>query len=100
MQFNLFDVPLLFAHIFFICSSLNKIILEFYQQSSKTSLVVNWLSALPLLHFLRGESKPFEGVICEESVGATNWKWWGWQDLPYRDIRRHITERFAFIVCV
>jgi hypothetical protein len=82
----------------FLYSSFNKIILEFYQQSSKKSLIVIWLPALPLLHFLRRESKPFEGVICEKSVGATNWKWWGWQDLPYREIRRNITERFAFIL--
>jgi hypothetical protein len=82
----------------YIYSSFNKIILKFYQQqSSKKFFVVNCLPALPLLHFLREESKPFEDVICEKPVDVTSLKWWGLQELPYKDIRRQTTARFVYV---
>jgi hypothetical protein len=57
---------------------------------SNRLLVHNWLPALPLLHFLRRESKPFEDVICEKPI-FSNWKWWGLRELPCRDIRKYFT---------
>ena len=79
-------------------SSFNKVILEFYKkQSLKKYLVVHWLPALPLLHFLRRESKPFEDVICESPIDITNWKWWGLGEFSYRDIRRNITARLVLL---
>ena len=69
-------------------------ILEFYQQlARKPSLVVNWLPALPVLHFLRNESKPFEEVVCEKPANDGKWKWWGLAELPIREIRKNIDER-------
>lgn len=64
------------------------------------SFVANCLSALPVLHFLRRESKPFEDVICDKPVDVTNLKWWGLDGLPYKEILKHIDERFAYVfVC-
>ena len=81
----------------FIYSLFNGIIFTFYQQQSKIS-VAKWLPALPLLHFLRQESKPFEDVVIEEPSGG-NWKWWGLEGFSYRDIRNCITGRFgSFLV--
>ena len=65
------------------------------QQSWKRSLLVDWMLALPLLHFLRRESKPFEDVMSEKSVDVSNWRWWGLEEFSYREIRRNITARFA-----
>ena len=84
----------------YLHSSLKKIILKFYQQETwkwNKSFVVSWLPALPVLHFLRRESKPFEDVICEKPVDVANWKWWGLDGLPYRDIRKHFNERFVLL---
>ena len=64
------------------------------------SSVVNWLSALPVLHFLRQESNPFEDVICDKPVDVTNLKWWGLEKLPDKEIRQHITQRFVFSLLV
>jgi hypothetical protein len=58
---------------------------------------VDWLSALPLLHFLRQDSEPFGPVDCENTIDVTKLKWWGLQELPYRDIRKRLTQRFAGI---
>lgn len=81
---------------FIFYSSFNKIILQFYcEQSVKESLVVSCVFALPMLHFLRGESKPFEDVNCDKPVDVRNWKWWGLDDLPYRKIRGNVTKRFV-----
>ncbi|CAB4038590.1 Hypothetical predicted protein, partial [Paramuricea clavata] len=66
-------------------------ILQFYrEQSSNRLLVYHWLLALPLLHFLRRESKPFEDVICDKSIDFSKWKWWGLGKLPCRSIQSHI----------
>ena len=90
---RLFNRPLIFY------SSFNEIILQFYkEQSVKKSLVGNCVPALPVLHFLRRESKPFEDVICNKPVDFGNWKWWGLDELPYREIRRNITERFVSLI--
>ena len=76
--------------------SIIKDITDFYEnQSSKKPLFVNWLFAMPLLHFLRQESKPFEDVICEKPVHVENWRWWGLGKFSYTDIRKNITARFV-----
>lgn len=80
--------------------SFKEIVVKFYQQNPwkwNKSFVTNWLHALPVLHFLRHDSKPFEDMICDKPVNATNWKWWGLDGLPYRDIRGRINERLALI---
>ena len=78
----------------FTCSSFKDMILKFYrQQLSDQSLFREWLPALPLLHFLRGESKPFEDLICEKSIDISKWKWWGLQGLPCKDFRWYWTVR-------
>ena len=85
-----------YSYHFISYSSFNKMIVQFYcEQSVKKSLVVSCVLALPLLHFLRGESKPFEDVICEKPIDVTNWKWWGLDALPYKKIRGNITKRFV-----
>ena len=82
---------------FFMNSSFNEVLIQFYrQQSSEKSLVVSWIQALPLLHFLRNESVPFEDVICTKPVDVKTWKWWGLGDFSFREIRGHI-ERFGLL---
>ena len=76
------------------CSSFKQTIFEFYrEQSSKQSLFHKFLPALPLLHFLRGESKPFEDEIYEKPIEISSWKWWGLGELLCIDIRRYWTAR-------
>lgn len=72
---------------------------EYYEEQllSWTSLV-EWLHALPLLHFLRGESKPFEDMICLKPVDCRSYKWWGLEKLPCKEIRKHICERFVLFM--
>lgn len=86
----------------YLYSSFNNTILKFYRQSWKwdNSLVASWLPALPLLHFLRRESKPFEDLVCGNPVDVTNLNWWGLDGLPYKEIRGHINERFALFFCL
>ena len=85
--------------IIFMNSSFNEVVLKFYQQQSlRKSLVVSWIQALPLLHFLREESVPFEDLICAKPVDVKTWKWWGLGDFSYREIRGHI-ERFGLYIC-
>ncbi len=45
-----------------------------------------WLLAVPLLHFLRGDSKPFE----EPDIGELpqNLAWWGAQNLSISEFQR------------
>ncbi len=45
-----------------------------------------WLLAVPLLHFLRGDSKPFE----EPDIGGSpqNLAWWGAQKLSISEFQR------------
>ena len=79
-----------------ISSSFNKIILQFYlQQSERKSLVVNWIPALPVLHFLRGESEPFRELTCEKPIDVGSMKWWGLEELHWKDIRKNINDRFV-----
>jgi hypothetical protein len=55
---------------------------------------------LPLLHFLRQESTPFEDVSCKNPVRFENWSWWGLEKMPYLKIRTNITARYALsFVC-
>ena len=85
--------------LIFLNSSFNEVVLKYYQeQSSKKSLVASWIQALPLLHFLREESVPFEDLICAKPVDIKTWKWWGLGDFSFREIRRHI-ERFGLYIC-
>ena len=55
--------------------------------------------ALPLLHFLRQESKPFQDVVCKGPVDVGNWKWWGLDEFNHREIRKNLYNRFASYVC-
>ena len=72
------------------------VMVEYYkEQASNGKLVVEWLHALPLLHFLRKESKPFEDVICTKSIDFKSYKWWGLDKLPFRQIRTQVLERFV-----
>ena len=74
-------------------SSFNDVMFAFYlKQSLEKSLFRKWLPALPLLHFLREESKPFGDVIHKTSIDISSWKWWGLGDLPCRHIRSYLTE--------
>ena len=78
----------------FTCSSFNKIIFKCYlKMSSGKSPFRKWLTALPLLHFLRRESKPYEDVICEETIRFTTWKWWGLGELPGKVLRSYLPTR-------
>ncbi|CAB4005504.1 Hypothetical predicted protein, partial [Paramuricea clavata] len=67
-------------------------ILQYYRKQSSNRLFVrHWLSALPLLHFLRRETKPFDDMTCEKPINFSNSKWWGLGELPCKDIQKHIT---------
>ena len=76
-----------------IFSSIVEVIVNYYREQK--TLVVDLLHALPLLHFLRRESSPYADVICTKSIKINNWKWWGLERLPYKELRMHITERFV-----
>ena len=86
----------LYSYPLIISSSFNKIILQFYkQQSERKSLVVNFIPALPVLHFLQGESKPFKDLACEKTVNVGNLKWWGLDEFRLSEIRKNIKDRFV-----
>lgn len=95
----LISINIVIDFIHFEYSSFNELIVKFYQQSwrSSKSSIASWLSALPVLHYLRRESKPFEDVICDKPINVSDWKWWGLDKLPLREIREHITQRFALV---
>ena len=50
----------------------------------------DWLFAMPLLHFLRGDSKPFEEPDVEGSYRRP--EWFGAQNLNIREFQRSTTE--------
>ena len=49
-----------------------------------------WLFAMPLLHFLRGDSKPFEEPDVEGSCDRP--EWFGAQNLKIKEFQRSATE--------
>ena len=51
-----------------------------------------WLFAMPLLHFLRGDSKPFEEPDVEGSYHRS--EWFGAQNLNIEKFRRPATEMY------
>ena len=50
----------------------------------------DWLFAMPLLHFLRGDSKPFEEPDVEGSYHRP--EWFGAQNLNISEFQRSTTE--------
>ena len=54
---------------------------------------VDWLHALPLLHFVRGNSSPFMDLKSAKNISYGNWKWWGLEGMNVGDIRRCIMDR-------
>ena len=58
---------------------------------------VDWLHALPLLHFVRGNSSPFMDLKSAKNISYGNWKWWGLEGMNVGDIRRCIMDRFEKI---
>ncbi|KAI8515033.1 hypothetical protein Bbelb_076240 [Branchiostoma belcheri] len=49
----------------------------------------NWMLALPILHFLRKDSAPFEGMTAVSSDRSSN-KWWGLSDLNHKGFKSNI----------
>ena len=52
----------------------------------------HWLFAMPLLHFLRGDSKPFEEPCVEGSYHEP--EWFGAQKLNIKEFQRSATEMY------
>ena len=52
----------------------------------------HWLFAMPLLHFLRGDSKPFEEPCVEGSYQEP--EWFGAQKLNVKEFQRSATEMY------
>lgn len=53
---------------------------------------VDWLFAMPLLHFLRGDSKPFEEPDVEGSYRKP--EWFGAQNLKIKEFQKSATEMY------
>ncbi|XP_046861759.1 uncharacterized protein LOC124455046 isoform X2 [Xenia sp. Carnegie-2017] len=62
-------------------------VLKFYEKQVKVIPLVLWLNALPLLHFLREDCKPFKVVDSSKALDSSNWKWWGMNGFPYRQLQ-------------
>ncbi|CAH1273731.1 RNF213 [Branchiostoma lanceolatum] len=52
----------------------------------------NWMLALPILHFLRKDSAPFEGMTAVSSDRSSD-KWWGLSDLNHNGFKINIKYR-------
>ena len=52
----------------------------------------HWLFAMPLLHFLRGDSKPFEEPDVEGPYHRP--EWFGAKKLKIKEFRRSATEMY------
>ena len=59
----------------------NQIMAEYWKSEAYT-----WLFAVPLLHFLRGDSKPFEEPVIEGSCHKLDW--FGAQGLKIKEFQR------------
>ena len=59
----------------------NQIMAEYWKSEAYT-----WLFAVPLLHFLRGDSKPFEEPVIEGSCHKLDW--FGAQGLNIKEFQR------------
>ncbi|XP_078611724.1 E3 ubiquitin-protein ligase RNF213-like isoform X2 [Branchiostoma floridae x Branchiostoma japonicum] len=57
-------------------------------------LTSNWMLALPILHFLRKDSAPFEGITPVSSDRRAD-KWWGLSELNHRGFKNNIKYRTA-----
>ena len=54
----------------------------------------DWLYALPLLHFLRGDSEPSGTPKYEKNIRYDEWKWWGLEDITVREFLPRMSYRF------
>jgi len=72
----------------FAASAIENLCNELMQQVRTSN--PEWLLAIPLLHFLRGDSKPFE----EPKFGGSpeSLAWWGAQKLEIRDFQRSTNQ--------
>ncbi|XP_046861651.1 E3 ubiquitin-protein ligase rnf213-alpha-like [Xenia sp. Carnegie-2017] len=61
--------------------------IKFYEKQMTVIPLVLWLNALPLVHFLRGDCKPFEHVDSTKALDISSWKWWGMKDFPCRNLQ-------------
>ena len=62
-------------------------------ERARKPLEEDWLFAMPLLHFLRGDSKPFEEPEVEGSYHRS--EWFGAQNLKnIEEFRRSATEMY------
>ena len=74
---------------FFICSFAAEGIEELCNQimtDSRVSGAETWLFAVPLLHFLRGDSEPFEELVIEGFYDKPEWH--GAQKLKLKEFQR------------
>jgi len=74
----------MFCLISFAASAIESLCNKLMQQAWTSN--PEWLLAVPLLHFLRGDSKPFE----EPKFGGSpeSLAWWGAQKLDIREFQR------------
>jgi len=74
----------MFLFISFAASAIESLCNELMQHAWTSN--PEWLLAVPLLHFLRGDSKPFEEPKLEGSPERL--AWWGAEKLKIREFQR------------
>ena len=79
----------IFVRFRFAADGIEKLCNEIMARSWKP-VEEDWLFAMPLLHFLRGDSKPFEEPDVEGSYNRP--EWFGAQNLNIREFQRSTTE--------
>ena len=56
--------------------------------------IKDWIYALPLLHFLRGDTQPFAKPKYEKDIRYDKWKWWGLEGISVRKFIPKMPQRF------
>ncbi|XP_046861644.1 E3 ubiquitin-protein ligase rnf213-alpha-like [Xenia sp. Carnegie-2017] len=73
-------------------SSFIQSIFKIFYRFVKTRSLLDWLNALPLLHFLRKECEPFKEVLYTSTPDFEQSRWWGLQGLDFGEVKISMGE--------